>query len=147
MKIVQRLTVIMLLPALGSGRWNGADAVRESDGDRGWDREAMRTVRERPATIQGFASGIDTVASTSSSSATMTIGRLLRGGSKVGDELPVDKTIATIDAKVPAEDELARRGLFSLTGGATQDTLVWDPDANGGTWAMSRRMTAELAYL
>lgn len=150
MKIVQRLTVMMLLPAVGSGgRWNGgAGVLDDRDADRGGIHESMRTLPELlDGTIhdtdhgprQGFASDQEAVASpsSSSSSATLTVGRLLRGGLTFVDALPVDRSTAAKDAKMQAIEDGARRGLFSLTGDATEDTLVWDPDADGGTQTAS----------
>jgi hypothetical protein len=80
MKILQRLTVMMLLPAVGSGgRWNGgAGVLDDRDADRGGIHESMRTPPDQlDGTIhdtdhgprQGFASDHDGVASPSSSSA------------------------------------------------------------------------------
>jgi hypothetical protein len=154
MKIGLRLSVLALLPALGNGgRWNrngggGADEFsRERDtADPNQNRESMtmRTVRSPGDTIRddtdhrGFASDNgDGGAASSPASTELTIGRLLRGGLTIGGApLPVDRTRTPSASEYDAalEDGMRRRGLYTMTGGATQDTLVWDPDANGGTW-------------
>jgi hypothetical protein len=152
MKIVLQLSVLALLPTLGNGgRWNrnggggGDEFSREhAAADANQNRESrMRTVLSPGDTIhddtdfRGFASdNEDGGAASSPASTELTIGRLLRGGLTIGGaQLPVDRTSTPSASENDAalEDGARRRGLYTMTGGATQDTLVWDPDANGGT--------------